>query len=283
MYWLTRFGLTPLSQYDVQFSNATAPADIATVGLVGGGVYDAYGTGAARQKYPFQMRYQCTAVGPTESVARDQINALKALIGSRAKLWRTEAGATIPKAHWCWARLADVDDSMRAQMPNWIVPVTLGFTIMGPWKGLQHRDGWYFDSGQFFDAGLAFDSNEKTVLGANPRTVVVDNNGNLPVRDAVLWITAGTAAITALKIGIAGVTEFEYTGTIAAGTRLTIDCENKNVLNGTAPGWADLALTANHKIADWLVLQPGNNDVVVTRTGGNTDSTIEFRYSDGWA
>ena len=37
MYWLTRFGLTPLSQYDVQFSNGTAPADIATVALAGGG------------------------------------------------------------------------------------------------------------------------------------------------------------------------------------------------------------------------------------------------------
>lgn len=284
MYWLTRFATTALPQYDVQFSNGTAPADIATVGLVGGGVYDAYGTGVTRQRYPFQLRYQCSAVGPTESVARAQINTLKAMIGTRAKLWRTEAGADIPGAHWCWARLADVDDSMRAPIPMWIVPVTLAFTIMGPWKGLQHRDGWFFDSGKFFDNGLAFDSNEKFELSTSPQTVVVDNNGNIPVRDTVLWITAGDTAITYLKIAL-GSTEFEYTGTVAPGVRLTIDVENKSVLNGAAPGWADFNLTANHLVADWLVLYPGNNSVIVTTTfsAGFEPPTIEFRYSDGWA
>jgi hypothetical protein len=35
-------------------------------------------------------------------------------------------------------------------------------------------------------------------------------------------------------------------------------------------------------VADWLVLQPGNNNVVVETAGGGTTSTIEFVFSDGW-
>lgn len=283
MYWLTHFGTTALPQYDAAFSIGPAPADVATVGLAGGGVYDAYGTGTARQRYPIQLRYACSVVGPSESTVRAEINALKALIGTYAKLWRTEAGAAIPARQWCWARLVDIDDSMRARMTHWNVPIAMSFMIVGPWKGLQHRASWTFDSGLFFDAGLAFDSNEKTTLTTSPQTIVVDNNGNLPVRDTVLWITAGDAAITYLKIGVTGVTEFYYDGTLAAGAKLTIDCETKSVLNVAAAGWNDLHLTANHKVADWLVLQPGNNNVIVTTTGGGTGSTIEFRYSDIWA
>ena len=283
MYWLTHFGTTALPQYDAAFSIGPAPAEVATAGLVGGGVYDAYGTGRARQKYPLALRYACSVVNVSESASRAEINALKALIGTRAKLWRTEAGAAIPNRHWCWARLVDVDDSMRAKMPHWIVPVVLNFTIMGRWCGLAHSGGWYFDSGLYFDDGLAFDSDEKTTLTTSPQTVVVDNDGNMAVRDAIIMVKAGNAPITYLKIGISGVTEFYYDGTIATGTTLTIDTEVKTVLNVAASAWNNFHLTANHKVADWLVLEKGNNSVVVTTTGGGTGSTIEFRYSDGWA
>lgn len=283
MYWLTHFGTTALPQYDSAFSIGPAPADEAMVGLVGGGVFDAYGTGRARQKYPLGLRYNCSVVGASESVVRTEINALKALIGTHGQLWRTEAGAAIPARQWCYARLVDIDDSMRARMPHWIVPIVMAFTIKDGWKGLQHRDHWHFDAGYYFDAGLAFDSDEKTTLTTSPQTVVVDNDGNIPVRDATIYVTAGSSAITYLKIGIAGVTEFYYDGTIAAGTTLTINCKAKSVLNVAASGWTNFHLTANHLVADWLVLEPGNNSVVVTTTGGGTGSAIEFQYSDTWA
>jgi hypothetical protein len=284
MYWLTHFGTTALPQYDAAFSIGPAPADVATVGLIGGGVFDAYGTGVARQRFPLQMRYACSVVNPSESAARAEINALKALIGTRAKLWRTEAGAAIPGRQWCWARLFDVNDSMLAKMTMWSVPVAMSFTILGPWKGLQHRAPWTFDAGFYFDEGLAFDSDELTVLTSNPQTVVVDNNGNMPVRDPVIWVTTrDVVPITSLTIAIAGETEFVYTGSLAENKRLVIDCENKSVTNDGVGDWQHLNLTGNHYIADWLVLQPGNNNVVVTRTGGSSLSTIEFRYSDGWA
>lgn len=282
MHWLTRFGTLDLPQYDVAFNAGPAPADIATVGLVGGGAFDPYGAGAAPQKYPYQIRYSCAVVGPSASAANTKINALKAKIGTYAKLWRT----TIPDGvdHWCWARLNDVDDSMRARMPMWNVPLTLGFTVTGRWHGLQHDLGWYFDDGIFyFDEGRAFDGDELTVLSSSPQTVVVDNDGNQPVRDAVINVTAKVAPITYLKIGIAGVTEFYYDGTIAVNKTLVVNCKNKSVKNDGVSAWNDFHLTGNHVVADWLVLQSGNNSVVVTKTGGGTTSTIEFAFSDGWA
>lgn len=283
MYWLTTFGATPLPQYDVAFSVGPAPAIAQTVDLPGGGVFDASGTGVARQKYPFQLRYACSVVGPSQAVALGQVNALNALIGTRAKLWREEAGAIAPVRHWCWARLVDIDVSMRAKMPHWNVPVAMSFLIMGRWNGINHRKPWTFDSGEHFDTNIAFDNDEMTVLSTSPQTVVVDNDGLQAVRDAVINVTALTAPITSLTIGVTGVTEFTWTGTLATNKTLVIDCGAKTVKNDGVGAWAGFAFTGNHKVADWLVLQPGNNSVVVSKTGGGTTSTIEFVFADGWA
>lgn len=283
MYWLTRFGTQNLSQYNVQFNAGPAPAEAAAVALVGGGTFDPYGTGVAPQRYPFSIRYQCAYVGDANTV-RFNINLLKAAIGTRQKLWRTMIPGGLQL--WCWARLTDIDDSMRSKIPQWVVPVTLNFAVMGRWNGLLHRDGWYFDSGLYFDDSLAFDSDDGPLpITASPQTFIVDNDGKLAVRDSIIYVTAGSAAITNLKIGVTGVSEIEYTGTIAAGTVLAIYCASKKVLNNGANAWNDLSMTGNHKIADWLVLQSGNNSVVVTATfgAGFTPPTIEFSFYDGWA
>ncbi len=77
-------------------------------------------------------------------------------------------------------------------MPWWIVPVTLNFSVSSRWHGLLHQDVWYFDSGEYFDDGLAFDSDELTVLATatapGGQTIVVDNDGNQAVRDAIIYL-----------------------------------------------------------------------------------------------
>lgn len=280
MYWLTRFGTVELPQYDQQFNAGPAPADSAAVALVGGGTFDAFGTGVAPQRYPIEMRLSCTVVNIDADAARVTLRDLKSLIGTRAKLWRTliPGGST----HWCWARLTDVDDTMRSNMHAWSIPVTLAFTVMGRWHGLQHDGGWFFDDGEFFDDGLMFDGDEETVLATSPQTVVVDNDGKMPVRDAIINITAKTAPITRIEISL-GSCNWYYDGTIATNKTLIVDCGSKTITNDGAAAWNDFHLTGNHVVADWLVLQPGNNSVIVTKTGGGTTSTIEFVYSDGWA
>ncbi len=63
MHWLTHFGTVALPQYDVQYNNGPAPVLTATAALIGGGTYDGYGTGIARQRYPYNLRYGCSVVG----------------------------------------------------------------------------------------------------------------------------------------------------------------------------------------------------------------------------
>lgn len=283
MYWLTRFGTIALSQYDVSFSAAPAPADTAVIQLVGGGTFDSYGAGASPQRYPHQLSYRCSVLGPDAESAKANMNILKGLIGERDQLWRSMIPAG--SQHWAWARLTSVNDIMTAKMPKWIAPVTLGFTLMGRWHGLKHRSPWFFDGGQVFDNGLAFNSDEEYTLTGS-QTIWLDNDGKQTIRDPVIVVTAGSNPITYLKIAVAGVSEFEYTGTIAANQVLTIDCENKSVINNLANGWNEFALTANHKVADWLILPPLSTELTVTSTftaGGATAPKIEFRYSDGWA
>lgn len=285
MNWLTHFGTTALPQYDVQFPNGPAPVVTASVALVGGGTFDGYGTGIARQRYPVNLRYQCSVVGPAQATALANMNALKALLGVRAKLWRTEAGALVPGRQWAWARLTDIDDSMRARMPWWIVPVTLNFSLLGRWNGLRHQRPWYFDAGEYFDTGLAFDSDELTTLttaASAPQTIVVDNDGNLAVRDAIITLVAKTAPITAVTIGVTSVTEFTWAGSVAVGNALVIDVAAKRITNNGVDAYAGFNTTAGHLVADWLVLEPGNNSVIVETDGGGTDSTIEFEFYDGW-
>lgn len=280
MYQLTRFGSTLLPLTDMTLNTGTAPADVAAVGLVGGGTFDAYGSGVAPQKFPYDLRYVCTVVNPDADTARVTLRDLKSLIGTRAKLWRTLIPGS--STHWAWARLSDVDSTMRGDMPQWVVPLTLGFTVMGRWHGVRHQKAWFFDDGNYFDDGLAFDSNEETVLTTSPQSVIVDNDGRMPVRDTIINVTAHVAPITRLEISL-GSCNWYYDGTIAIDKTLVIDCGAKSVRNDGAASWADLHLTGNHVVADWLVLQPGDNAVVVTKTGGGTTSTIEFVFYDGWA
>jgi hypothetical protein len=210
--------------------------------------------------------------------------ALKALLGVYAKLWRTEAGGTARQ--WAWARLTDIDDAMRSRMPRWIVPVTLNFSVSSRWHGLLHQDVWYFDAGEYFDDGLMFDSDELTVLATatapGGQTIVVDNDGNQAVRDAIIYLTAKTAPITSVTVSVAGVTAWTWAGTLATDKTLVIDTAKKSITNDGADAYSGFDYEAGHAVADWLVLQPGNNNVVVETAGGGTTSTIEFVFSDGW-
>lgn len=280
MHWLTHFGTLPLPQYDVQWNAGPAPAAEQAVALVGGGAYDPYGTGVSPQRYPNQIRYQCSVVGPQVASGLTQVNALKALIGTKAKLWRTEVDGIGRK--WAYARLIDVDDTMRARMPMWIAPMTLTFNQLGRWHGKRHQKRWRFDDGYRFDDSMAFDSDEQTVLASSPLTVVVDNDGNQAVSDVVIYVTAAIAPITKLEISM-GDQNFYFQGSLAVGDVLMIDCGAKRITNDGLPAWNNFYLTGNHKTAEWLTLQPGDNSVIVTTTGGGTTSTIEFVLYDGWA
>lgn len=283
MHWLTQFGTLALPQYEAQFSNAPAPVAQATVALIGGGAYDAYGSDVARQRYPALLSYACVVASSSQATAVAQMAALKALLGTKAKLWRTEADGT--SQQWCWARLTAIDDTMRVKAPKWLVPVTLEFTLLGRWNGLSHGGYWVLDDGEYLDDGLYLDGEEPTVLDTAPtapQTITVTNNGNQAVRDAVIRLTSAASANTYLSVTVTGVSAFSWTGTLAATKTLEIDTGRKTVLNDGVAAWNGFLLLAEHKTADWLVLEPGDNDVIVETDSSGPNSTIQFIFDDGW-
>lgn len=285
MYWLTYFGATALPQYDVTFSGAPAPAPARTVGLVGGGVYDADGSGVAMQRYPYTLRYDCMVASAAAATAFAGVQSLKTLLGQRRKLWRTPVEAVGAPDQWAWARLVDVDDRMRTRGLLWHVPVALEFAMLGPWNGSGHGPAWTLDDGELLDDGLALDMAETTQLSTAytaPQTVVVTNNGNRAVRDVVLTLTSAGSANTYLAVSVAGVSKFSWSGTLPAGKSLVIDTARRSILNDGANAYNGFTLEAEHVIADWLVLEPGANNVVVRTTSGGPNSTITFEFADGW-
>ena len=62
----------------------------------------------------------------------------------------------------------------------------------------------------------------------------------------------------------------------------SIDCGALSVLNNGNENYVYFSLTANHKIDDWLRLEPGANTVVVTITGGGTGALALVEFFDGW-
>jgi hypothetical protein len=69
---------------------------------------------------------------------------------------------------------------------------------------------------------------------------------------------------------------------LAVGTQLVVDFGGMGITNNGVNAYGGLTLTTSHKIDDWLRLEPGNNSVIVTKTGGSTSTELAVVYFDGW-
>jgi hypothetical protein len=228
------------------------------VALPGGGSFDAWGSERARlrpQEITVEGYWSAASVAAMEA----KLAKLKALAGVRSKLWRSNGVSQ----QWRYARLMQVDSPAREGTPT-IDEVSLVFEALpGPWYGTAHDD--------------------TTTLDTSPKAITVTNGGNMWVTNAILTLTAGSAKITEVVISMTGVSEIQWTGSLAAGQSLAIDCGARSVKKAGADAYAGFALGAGHAVEDWLRLEPGNNSIVVSLMGGSTDSTLRVQYADGWA
>ena len=281
MLRLYQFGTTTIPAYAYRLQ-ADIGARTRTLQTIGG-YYDVGGTGQAAIALPYQLTFNALvyAAGGVSALGAT-LDDLRALIGTRARLWGDPMDSTAVD-RWAWARLLNINYSHEYQHRK-TQPYQLTFEMLSAWNGSGHGGAWDLDAGYYFDNGLYLDDTGATTLDSSPKTITVANNGNYRVDNCGITVTCGaTAAITALTIGISGLCEFTYSGTLATGKSLVIDCGAMTVTNDGADGYAALALTSNHTIPAWLRLAPGNNSVVVTLTGGSTNSEVTFTYSDGWA
>jgi hypothetical protein len=263
MYRLSKFGSNTLPGYDYDWTAGTAETVQAIVAGVGGAAFDAYGFGDAPSVLPFTVNYKCAVVSATAAIMRTTFDLWRSLRGQQLKLYRTaEDDAT---EQWAWARLMQVQasNSPSNQKMLW-QPLELVFQVMSTWNGADHSEDFALTAG-------------------DTTACAMDNDGNVPVADCVLTVTAGDAAITALTVTIGAMCSFTYDGTIAISKSLVIDCGAFSILNDGADAYVDFELGAGHTVLEWLRLEPGETTVAVAITGGGTGAEAVFVYYDAWA
>jgi hypothetical protein len=106
----------------------------------------------------------------------------------------------------------------------------------------------------------------------SPRTTL---NNDIGV--TISNVTANTITYTGLTSGT--LTDLATDGAIGldSADTLVVDTYNKSALfNGSATN----ARSYIDALVDWIVLQPGNNTITFTDSGGTTDMPVEYR--SGW-
>jgi hypothetical protein len=254
---LYAFGTLVLPDRNIAGDIGTAPTINGATPLANGTAHDSWGTGVAEAELPYTLSWETSATEAATADLVSTVNAWRALRGKRDQLYRvTNDGAG---TQWAYARL------MRMGMqrdPDGQYHQALGFEwqVQTPWYGTRH--------------------NTPGTLTGSPGTLVAANGGNAVNRNAIVTLTAGDAAFTALKVGISGVSEWTYGGTVAAGKALVVDCGAGSVKNDGTADYSSFARTANHVVADLLRLPAGNTSVVVTYTGGGTGATCTIDFYD---
>jgi hypothetical protein len=212
---------------------------------------------------------------------RATIDGLRALLGVKTFLYRRALDDA--SVHWAWARLIAMPE-LRAPQQLFAQPIDLQFQIQSAWRGNHHGAGWTLDSGEYLDTGLVLDEDETTTLSTSPLDITITNGGNIATTDVNLKVTAGSAPITKVEIAKPyGNVSWYYDGTIATGKELIVAGGSKSVLNDSVGDYDHFHLAAAQTIEPWLRMAVGTNVYRVTLTGGSTDSTITFDFSDGWA
>jgi hypothetical protein len=221
---------------------------------------DGLGTDPARLDVPALLPVTAQVEGADAAALKSAWDSVLALHGVRGTLYRTSDGGT---EHTIAARCARIL-AKRTPHDRYMLRYDIDFELLANvWDGA--------------------DGTVSGILDDVPESIVCANDGNARVDDAIITITAKTSAITALTVTISGISSFTWTGTLAADKALVIDCGARTVRNDGADAYSGFTYEAAHVVPEWLRLQPGNNTVVVTRTGGGATSTYSIAYTDGWA
>lgn len=263
LYRLYSFSSAVFPDARSEFQADTPEAWDGLVARLGGGpAFDTLGTDRAPLLAPYSLVYRSVFAASSLGALEPSIATWRAFVGRRATLTKRLISA---------ATYYDV--AARLTQMRYQVEPAHGFGVWVPmeWRFLVLSEFWQAQASSFVSY----------TINATPKVCAVSNAGNAVIRDCVVRVTPDASNITALTIGITGVAEMTYSGTIPVGDYLEIDCGARTVRNGAGTDlYASFALTSNHKSEDWLPLLAGSTDVNVTKTGGSSSSTVTFtRYA----
>lgn len=193
---------------------------------------------------------------------RIQIAALQQLIGKRASLWRRRLDDTSIE-QWKTARL-----------------------VHCPWPQSYEDGAAKAEVSAVFETSMVGWRSETLTtssveVNSNVKALSVFNGGEFMVDDAIIRVLASGSNITSVTIECVetGV-DLRFTGTIADGNNLYINCGPGTVLNNGVDAYSDFALGSSHTARCWLPLQVGQNPIVVRVTG---QGTVYIYHYNQWA
>lgn len=277
MAWeITRFGNITLPRAMPTETMTPLPARTRIVATAAG-IFDADGAQRSAPAYPLSLIY--SAIVTPSAGLKAEVDALRAAVGTRARLYRTGSDASI---QWCMARLIDMPHERSVPMLRWL-QISLEFMQLSVWNGVNHAD-WELDDGTLLDDAEAFDSGDyQQVINSVAMYQTVVNNGNAPVRDVVLTVTAGTAGALSNIVLWGPGQHLKYSGNLLARSTLVIDCAAHSVKVDGADAYASFSLGSYHTMDDWCLLQPGNNAMSLQSTGTVTGASWSIEFKDAWA
>jgi hypothetical protein len=278
-YKIIRFGTSQLiPYYNTTQDIGAGRARIEAVDFPHGGAYDQMGKDQSFRG-GYQTKVSGTLIGTSEADLDNQYNALRSYQGKKDRLWRRNGDGSL---YWVWARLESVG-AIREEQHIRYLPVDITFFVFSPlWNG-ELRGSWRLDSGEVLDSGLDLDMGLVTPLVDKTTILSVVNGGNAVLRSFEFSITAQTTPITSIRIVKADQTDLTWSGVLAVGSQLTIDFGGLSIRNSGLDAYSGLALSlGNHKVDDWMMLDPGTNLITIIRTGGGATSEVAVSYYDGW-
>lgn len=193
---------------------------------------------------------------------RWQVDTLKAMIGKRANLYRRRwDDMGVIQSRLC--RLLAVTEKANVKQRTAFSELELTFeTAMAAWRSWQATtDSIYLPGG---GSGL----------------LAVTNDGNMPVEDATIQVTAGqyvhSVQIACAAIGV----DLRWTGTLPSSNVLLIDCGAHSVNQTTGPSYLGFTLGPGHTAQEWLPLAYGINMLTIS---ADDTCIVDISHQNQWA
>jgi len=280
-YRITQFGSVTLPELDPEDDVSTFEARNSVVTLPDGWFDVRGGERSRRNPLPLTVRRslisEATEIETAADVSRTEYNALRVLVGTRAKLYRTwsDVAATV---EWTYARLLRVGGRADRKDNRGMAELELAFQISSPsWYGVTP---YTLSVGGFqFAHGGPF---------------TVTNTGNCNVIDAALIVYAGSGIATPGPITYFRLWntttghDFSWTGAIAPGGGLEFDFGAQTIGNVPYGGTSGMGVDAYSGLVRpttqerWMEFAPGNNAMEAYFTGEDDLARVGIDFFPPW-